>query len=191
MWMIVSWTKCKMLGRSILVLHNLVPPELLAFLWHPSHQVGTVICVSNVGTLERDIGDSNPSAAVDPISTSVSSMSPETFDALLQQAHISNLLHRKLVACLGSLAFMLFFWHMGCCAKPEFGSCCAASECIEDNNPVTAAMGQIKSKNLSSVCAHVLKALPDKDFSQLKADLWNRQAFVSLHVSLSSWWFGN
>ena len=68
-----------------------------------------MICVSNVGILERDIGDSNPSAAVDPISTSVSSMSPETFDALLEQAHISNLLHRKLVACLGSLVFMLFF----------------------------------------------------------------------------------
>ena len=44
----------------------------------------------------------------------------------------------------------------------------------EPENPVAAALERMKRKSSTAICDKVIRALPDKDFNQIRTEMWNR-----------------
>ena len=107
-------------------------------------------------------------------------LSAERYDAVLEQAHISNLLasqNNSLPWELGvHAAIFSDTWdvvqhqNLGVVAPPELPEI----QVPEPENPVVAALERMKRKNSSAICDKVIRALPDKDFNQVRAELSNR-----------------
>ena len=84
-------------------------------------------------------------------------ISAEGFDSLLEPAHISNLLASQ----NNSLP-----WELGV-HVPEIRE-------PDPVNPVTAALERMKRKSSASICDKVIRALPDRDFNQIRTEMWNK-----------------
>ena len=107
-------------------------------------------------------------------------LSAEKYDALLEQAHISNLLasqNNSLPWELGvHAAIFSDTWdvvqhqNLGVVIPPELPEI----QVPEPENPVVAALERMKRKNSAAICDKVIRALPDKDFNQVRAELSNR-----------------
>ena len=106
-------------------------------------------------------------------------VSAEAFDSLLEQAHISNLLasqNNSLPWELGvHAAIFSDTWdglqhNLGVVIPPELPEVKEP----EPENPVSAALERMKRKSLTSICDKVIKALPDKDFEQVRTESWNK-----------------
>ena len=106
-------------------------------------------------------------------------ISAEVFDSLLEQAHISNLLasqnnslpwEQGVHAAIFSDTWDGLQHNLGVVIPPELPEVKEP----EPENPVTAALERMKRKSLSSICDKVIKALPDKDFEQVRTQLWNK-----------------
>ena len=124
-----------------------------------------------------DFDDSCDQAVVSNVDPGVSA---ETFDALLEQAHISNLLASQNSSLPWELgvhaAIFSDSWdvaqhqNLNVVIPPELPD----AEMPVAGNPVSAALEKMKRKSATSICDNVIRALPDKDFHQLRADLWNK-----------------
>ena len=107
-------------------------------------------------------------------------ISAEGFDSLLEQAHISNLLASQSnrlpwemgvhAAIFSDTWDVLQHHNLGVVIPPELPEVGEP----EPENPVTAALEKMKRKGLTSICDKVIKALPDKDFKQVRTELWNK-----------------
>lgn len=101
------------------------------------------------------------------------SVSAESFDALLEQPHISNLLasqNNSLPWELGvHAAIFSDTWdvvqhqNLGFVIPPEVPEV----QVPEPENPVVAALERMKRKSSTSICDKVIRALSDKDFNQI------------------------
>ena len=126
----------------------------------------------------NDVSDISCKEAVLPNDTP--GVSAETFDALLEQAHISNLLASQNSSLPWELgvhaAIFSDSWdvvqhqNLNAIIPPELPD----AEMPVAENPVVAALDKMKRKSVTSICDRVIRALPDKDFHQLRADLWNK-----------------
>ena len=107
-------------------------------------------------------------------------ISAESFDSLLEQAHISNLLASQNnslpwemgvhAAIFSDTWDVLQHHNLGVVIPPELPEVMAP----EPENPVTAALERMKRKSLASICDKVTKALPDRNFQQIRTELWNK-----------------
>ena len=141
-----------------------------------SWQLITDVATDSLGhdDVFEDVDDQAVVSNVDP------GVSAETFDALLEQAHISNLLASQNSSLPWELgvhaAIFSDSWdvvqhqNLNVVIPPELPD----AEMPVAENPVSAALEKLKRKSATSICDNVIRALPDKDFHQIRADLWNK-----------------